>query len=204
MVQKIQLIIKKNNTELSSAILEGSQKSKITATEGTQISLVDAKTGRPITNLQAKKVGNDLVVASDSGEEFLTIEDYYALENVEIGTMTDVGFVEFKSIESGAVEATGIATSQSSYTPLIIDMLNGPAAVESTATAGFSNNALWGGLGALALAVGAVAVGSSSSSSSGPHNNSPKSTDTAIKAVEDMTPAVNSVQLNLGDFSYPA
>ncbi|EGK15390.1 hypothetical protein HMPREF9373_0131, partial [Psychrobacter sp. 1501(2011)] len=183
MAQKTQLVIKKNNAELNSVILENTQKSKFTATEDMQISLVDAETGRPVTNLKAKKVGNDLIVASDSGEEFLTIEDYYALENVEIGTMTDVGFVEFKSIESSAVEATGIATSQSSYTPLIIDMLNGPATVESTATAGFSNKALWGGLGA--LAVGAVAVGSSSSSSSGPRNNSPKSTDTAIKAVED-------------------
>lgn len=143
MTQKTQLIIKKNGVESNSVALHHAQKSKFIAEEGMQVSLVDAESGQSVTNLQAKKSGNDLLIASESGEEFLIIEDYYAVENIEIGTATEAGFVEFSPIESSVVDAAGLA-SESTYTPLITNMLNNAVVAESAAitTMGISNTAL--------------------------------------------------------------
>lgn len=98
MTQKTQLIIKKNGVESNSVALHHAQKSKFIAEEGMQVTLVDAESGQPVTKLQAKKLSNDLFIASESGEEFLIIEDYYAVEHIKIGSAIEARFVEFSPI----------------------------------------------------------------------------------------------------------
>uniref|UniRef100_A5WEM5 Putative outer membrane adhesin like protein n=1 Tax=Psychrobacter sp. (strain PRwf-1) TaxID=349106 RepID=A5WEM5_PSYWF len=182
MNQKTQLIINKIDSESKSVILDYGQTGKIVATNNMKISLVDAESGKPITNLKAKKSGDNLVIANESNEDILTIENYYVVDNVEIGTMTDAGFIEFTPIDSNASVVGTV--SETSYTSLVAEMLNTSVAAESGLLTGISNTALWGGLGAITLGAAALS-GGGSSSSGGTRNKHPESKDTAIQAVED-------------------
>ncbi|WP_201544891.1 tandem-95 repeat protein [Psychrobacter sp. H7-1] len=182
MNQKTQLIINKIDSDSKSVILDYGQTGKIFATNNMKISLVDAESGKPITNLKAKKSGDNLVIANESNEDILTIENYYVVDNVEIGTMTDAGFIEFTPIDSNASVVETV--SETSYTSLVAEMLNTSVAAESGLLTGISNTALWGGLGAITLGAAALS-GGGSSSSGGTRNKHPESKDTAIQAVED-------------------
>ncbi|MBO1531807.1 hypothetical protein J3492_11370, partial [Psychrobacter sp. F1192] len=179
MAQATQIILQKDNVNLISQVLNSNQPTIIAAEEGMQISLVDAKTGQPAKKLKAKKVADDLLIADENGEALLTIEDYYLTDNIEIGTVSDSGFVEFDYVSAETGVTTQIA-SETSYTTLVSEMLG-----DTSLIAGISNGALLGSIGAAALGVAAISSGSSDSSPKPPANKLPVSKDSIIEATED-------------------
>ncbi|MGP9547088.1 tandem-95 repeat protein [Psychrobacter sp. AOP7-D1-21] len=181
MAQATQLILQKNNVNLINQVLNSNQPTKIAAEEGMQITLVDAKTGQPAKKLQAKKVADDLLIADENGEVLLTIEDYYLTDNVALGTVSDVGFVEFDYVSTETGTTTQVA-SETSYTTLVSEMLG-----DASLIGGISNGVLLGSIGAAALGVAAISSGSSDSSSKPPANELPVSKDSIITAIEDTT-----------------
>ena len=100
MAQATQLILQKDNVNLINQVLSSNQPTKIVAEEGMQIALVDAKTGQAAKNLKAKKIADDLLIADENGETLLTIEDYYLTDDIQLGTVSDTGFVEFDYVSS--------------------------------------------------------------------------------------------------------
>ncbi|MGP9557633.1 tandem-95 repeat protein [Psychrobacter sp. AOP7-A1-24] len=179
MAQATQIILQKNNIDLVNQVLNSNQPIKITAEEDMQITLVDAKTGQPAKKLQAKKVADDLLIADENDEALLTIEDYYLTDNVALGTVSDVGFVEFDYLSAETGATTQVA-SETSYTTLVSEMLG-----DASLIGGISNGALLGSIGAAALGVAAISSSSSDSSSKPPANELPVSKDSIITATED-------------------
>ena len=177
---KTKITIKQNNITTNEVVLEPIQTAKVAAAENMQVSLSDIETGNPITKLQAKKSGNDLVIADESGRELLTIENYYSFNNIEVGTLTNESFVKLTAVDPVNGETVS-SISETSYTPLIADMLDNATIDATTATNGLSNGALWGSLGA--IAIGAVAINSSDDDNNNtPVDKTPPSSLTQILA----------------------
>ncbi len=168
MSQIIQLAVQKDNVNLINQALNSNQPTKIAAEEGMKISLVEAKTGQPAKKLKAKKVADDLLIADESGETLLTIEDYYLTNDIQLGTVSDSGFVEFDYVSSETGVTSQIA-SESSYTTLVSGMLS-----DASMVGGISNGVLLGSLGAAALGIAALSGGSSDDSPKTPANKSQK------------------------------
>ena len=179
MAQATQLILQKNNADLVNQVLNSNQPTKIVAEEGMQITLIDSKTGQPAKKLQAKKVADNLLIADENGEALLTIEDYYLTDNITLGTVSDIGFVEFNYVSAETGATTQIA-SETSYTTLVSEMLGDASLIE-----GISNGALLGSIGAAALGVAAISSNSSDSSPKLPANELPVSKNSNIEATED-------------------
>ena len=179
MTQTTQLVLQKDNVNLINQVLNSNQPTKIAAEEGMQIALVDAKTGQAAKNLKAKKIADDLLIADENGETLLTIEDYYLTDNIELGTVSDTGFVEFDYVSAETGATTQLA-SETSYTTLVSEMLG-----DASLIGGISNGALLGSIGAAALGIAAISSGSSDSSPKLPANELPVSKDSTIEATED-------------------
>ncbi|RVU80703.1 tandem-95 repeat protein, partial [Leucothrix sargassi] len=179
MKQTTQLVLQKHNVNLINQVLNSNQPTKIAAEEGIKIALVDAKTGQAAKNLKAKKIADDLLIADENGETLLTIEDYYLTDDIQLGTVSDTGFVEFAYVSSETGVTSQIA-SETSYTTLISGMLTDTSFIE-----GISNGVLLGSLGAAALGIAAISSGSSDNSPKVPANKLPVSKDTIITATED-------------------
>ena len=179
MTQTTQLVLQKDNVNLINQVLNSNQPTIIAAEEGMQIALVDAKTGQPAKKLKAKKVADDLLIADENGETLLTIEDYYLTDDIQLGTVSDSGFVEFDyvSFETGV---TSQIASETSYTTLVSEMLS-----DASLIGGISNGVLLGSLGAAALGVATISSGSSDNSPKAPANKAPISKDSIIAATED-------------------
>ncbi len=157
---KAKITIKQNNVTTNEIALEPTQTAKVVAAENMQVSLLDIETGKPITKLQAKNSGNDLVIADESGEEILTIENYYSFDNIEVGTLTNESFVRFATVDPASGKAISLV-SETSYTPLVTDML-GNASVQNEMTKdSLSNGKVWGGIGALAIGASAISLSNS-------------------------------------------
>ncbi|MBH0006506.1 tandem-95 repeat protein, partial [Psychrobacter sp. SWN149] len=179
MTETTQLVLQKDNVKLINQVLNSNQPTNIVAEEGMQIALIDAKTGQPTKKLKAKKVADDLLIADENGETLLTIEDYYLTDDVQLGTISDSGFVEFNYVNS----ETGITSqtvSETSYSTLVSEMLG-----DTSLVGGISNGVLLGSLGAVALGVAAIGSGSSDNSPKPPANKLPVSKNSTIAATED-------------------
>ncbi len=179
MIQTTQVILQKDNVNLVNQVLSSNQPTRIAAEEGMQISLVDAKTGQPAKKLKAKKVADDLLIADEEGETLLTIEDYYITDNIQLGTVSDSGFVEF-DYASSETGVTSEIVSETSYTTLVSEMLS-----DNSLIGGISNGVLLGSLGAAALGIAAISSSSSDNSPKAPANKLPVSKNSTITATED-------------------
>lgn len=157
---KAKITIKQNNVTTNEVALEPTQTAKIAATENMQVSLSDIETGKPITKLQAKKSGNDLVIADESGEQILTIENYYSFDNIEVGALTNESFVRFAAVDPASGKAISLV-SETSYTPLVTDMLGNASVQSEMAKDSLSNGKVWGGIGALAIGASAISLSNS-------------------------------------------
>jgi len=179
MTQTTQLVLQKDNVNLSNQVLNSNQPIKIVAEAGIKIALVDAKTGQAAKNLKAKKIADDLLIADENGEALLTIEDYYLTDDIQLGTVSDTGFVEFDYVSSETGVTSQIA-SETSYTTLVSGMLT-----DTSLIGGISDGILLGSLGAAALGIAAISSSSSDNSPKVPANKLPVSKDSIITATED-------------------
>ncbi|MBU5616083.1 tandem-95 repeat protein, partial [Psychrobacter sp. TAE2020] len=179
MTQVIQLVVQKNGSNQLAQVLSSIKPTKVSMEEGMKIILTESKTGQLPSNIKAKKIDNNLQIADENDNILLTLEDYYTTENIQLGTVTESGFVEFNYVNPDTGAISGVA-SESSYKTLVSEMIS-----DASLIGGISNGILLGSLGAAVLGIAALSSGSSDDSPKLPANKLPISKDSPITTTED-------------------